>query len=60
MGFAIMELQLIALEFASAYRLEILSPVPALAPKPSVTLIPPEIRIKLAPKLKLVSSVAAE
>ena len=60
MGFAIMELQLIALEFASAYRLEILSPVPALAPKPSVTLIPPEIRIKLAPKLKRAFVVAAE
>jgi len=60
MGFAIMELQLMALEFASAYHLEILSPVPALAPKPSVTLIPPEIRIKLTPKLKLVSAEAAE
>jgi len=60
MGFAIMELQLIALEIASAYHLEILSPVPALAPKPSVTLIPPTITIKLAPKLTHASAVAAE
>lgn len=47
MGIAMLELQLICLEIASAFNVEILSGVPAPAPNVSVTLIPPQIRIRL-------------
>jgi cytochrome P450 len=47
MGVAMLELQLLALEIAAAYRFGTVSPFPAPWPKPSVTLIPPEISIQI-------------
>lgn len=45
MGLAMLELQLIALEFASAFSFGQTTPYPAPRPVPSVTLIPPEMQI---------------
>jgi hypothetical protein len=42
-----LELQLLALEIAAAYRFEGVTPFPAPLPKPSVTLIPPEMSITI-------------
>jgi cytochrome P450 len=47
MGLAMLELQLLALEFSSAFSLNIRGPVPKPIPTPSVTLIPPRILIEL-------------
>jgi cytochrome P450 len=47
MGLANLELQLLALEMATAFSIKILSAVPAPLPTPSVTLIPPDIRLSL-------------
>lgn len=51
MGVAMLELQLLALEFAASYVFERVEPVPAPLPKASVTLIPPPIKIALRPAL---------
>jgi cytochrome P450 len=48
MGLAMLELQLIALEFATAYSFGQVNPFPAPRPIPSVTLIPPEMRIDIS------------
>ncbi|MEG6508233.1 cytochrome P450 [Methyloligella sp. 2.7D] len=48
MGVALLELQLLALEFASAYSMSLVSEMPAPAPKVSVTLIPPPIELRLS------------
>lgn len=45
MGLAMLELQLIALEFASAFAFGAVAPYPAGRPVPSVTLLPPAMRI---------------
>lgn len=47
MGLAMLELQLIALEFASAFSFEQVRPYPAPKPVASVTLIPPEMQISI-------------
>lgn len=47
MGVGLMELQLLALEMASALEFRSVSPVPAPLPAPLVTLIPPPIRIEV-------------
>jgi len=47
MGLAMLELQLIALEFASAFSFGQVTPYPAPKPIPSVTLIPPQMRIDI-------------
>jgi cytochrome P450 len=47
MGVAMLELQLLALEIASAYRFSGVTPYPAPAPKPSVTLLPPDMTIDI-------------
>jgi cytochrome P450 len=47
MGIVMLELQLIALEFASCCHLHVLSEVPAPPPKPAITLVPPAIRMML-------------
>lgn len=47
MGLAMLELQLIALEFASAFSFGSVTPFPAARPIPSVTLIPPEMQIEI-------------
>lgn len=47
MGLALLELQLIALEFASAFSFEGVTPYPAQKPVPSVTLLPPEMEISI-------------
>jgi cytochrome P450 len=47
MGLAMLELQLIALEFASAFSFGCVTPFPAARPVPSVTLIPPEMQIEI-------------
>ncbi|MCB5175260.1 cytochrome P450 [Microvirga lenta] len=47
MGLAMLELQLIALEFASAYSFGQVTPCPAPRPTPSVTLIPPDMQIEI-------------
>ena len=44
---AMIELQMIALEFAAALEADIVSAVPPGAPKASVTLVPPEIRLRI-------------
>jgi len=49
MGVAMLELQLMALEFASSYVFERVDPVPAPWPKASVTLLPPPIQISIRP-----------
>lgn len=48
MGVALLELQLLALEFASTYNLSVMSQVPAPGPRVSVTLIPPPIELRLS------------
>lgn len=47
MGLAMLELQLLALEFAAAFSISICGEVPKPKPLPSVTLIPPAMRIEL-------------
>ena len=47
MGVAMLELQLLALEFASAFEIEVTSEIPAGRPRPSITLVPPEINLRL-------------
>ena len=47
MWVAKLELQLIALEFASAYRVNAIGELPQPWPRPSVTLIPPPIKLRL-------------
>jgi len=47
MGLAMLELQLLALEFSAAFSLSIRGPVPQPMPIPSVTLIPPKISLEL-------------
>jgi cytochrome P450 len=47
LGVAMLELQLLALELAAAYRFAGVTPYPARLPKPSVTLIPPEMSIDI-------------
>jgi cytochrome P450 len=47
MGLAMLELQLIALEFAAAYAFGRVTPFPAPPPLPSVTLIPPAMQIAI-------------
>lgn len=49
-GLGLLELQLLALEIAGSCAVEILSEVPAAAPLPMVTLLPPRIHLKLRPK----------
>lgn len=48
MNVALIELQLIALEFALVFEPRVLSAQPPSAPKPSVTLVPPPIELGLA------------
>jgi cytochrome P450 len=43
---ATVELQMLALELASAFRMKVTSQVPATQPKPSVTLVPSEIKVR--------------
>lgn len=43
-----MELQLMALEFATTCELSLASPGPVGAPKPAITLVPPPIELKIA------------
>ncbi len=47
MGVAMLELQLLALEMAAAYRFTGVSPNPAPWPKASVTLVPPAMNIAI-------------
>ena len=47
MGVAMLELQLLALEIAAAYRFTAVAPNPAPWPKASVTLIPPSMNIQI-------------
>ena len=47
MGVGLLELQLLALEMAASLEFRDVSPFPAPRPKPSVTLIPPQIRIEV-------------
>jgi cytochrome P450 len=49
-GLGLLELQMLALEMASACDVEILSEVPAAQPTPAVTLLPPRIRLRLRPR----------
>lgn len=48
MGVAMLELQLLALEMAAAYRFDSVVPNPAPWPRASVTLIPPPMQIRIA------------
>ena len=46
MGLGVLELQLLALEFAATLDIRLLSPFPVLPPKASVTLVPPPIELQ--------------
>ncbi len=59
MGVALLELQLLALEFASAYHLSMVSETPAPAPRASLTLIPPPIELSLTIRENLAFGEAA-
>ncbi len=59
MGVALLELQLLALEFSSAFRLSNATPIRAPWPKASVTLIPPAIEIGLRVRTHNISEVVA-
>lgn len=59
MGVAMLELQLVALEFASAFEMRVTSRVPPPLPTPRVTIVPPEIRIGLEPRVRPVGAAAA-
>ncbi|XSG83148.1 MAG: cytochrome P450 [Methyloligella sp. ZOD6] len=59
MGVALLELQLLALEFASAYHMSVVSETPAPAPRVSVTLIPPPIELNLTIREGVVYDEAA-
>ena len=48
MALAIQMLQMIALEFAAAFTARPASPLPVPDPKPSITLVPPDIRLAIA------------
>jgi cytochrome P450 len=50
MGVALLELQLIAMEASLAFRLEVASEAPVGPPKPSVTLVPPPIALRIMPR----------
>lgn len=49
-GLGLLELQLLALEVASACDIDVLSEVPAREPTPAVTLLPPKIRLRFRPR----------
>lgn len=49
-GLGLLELQLLALEIASSCNLDVLSEIPAAAPTPQVTLLPPRIELRLRPR----------
>lgn len=51
MGVGLLELQLVALEFASAYLISSAGG-PVNRPRPSITLIPPALPLRIAPRLK--------
>jgi cytochrome P450 len=51
-GLGLLELQLLALEIAAACRVDILSDVPAAAPVPQITLLPPRIELRLRPRFQ--------
>lgn len=60
MGVGIMELQIMALEFASAFTIELLSEEPLQSTKGSVTIVPPPINLRLHSKaINLVEAVYA-
>jgi cytochrome P450 len=50
MGIAVLELQLLALELASSCRMELVHPNRVYAPKPSLTLVPPAIKLRFTVK----------
>jgi cytochrome P450 len=50
MGVAMLEMQLLALELAASVELSTVSATPAPWPKPSVTLVPPDILIEITPR----------
>lgn len=56
MGVALLELQLIALEIASAYTLDNAAVAPAPEPRASLTLLPPTISIDFQPRERAVAS----
>jgi len=60
MGIALLELQLLALEIASTFRISVTSETPAPPPTSSITLVPPDIRIRLELRENQPSLVAAE
>jgi cytochrome P450 len=51
-GLGLLELQLLALEIAASCTLDIMSAVPAAAPTPQITLLPPCIELRLRPRIK--------
>jgi cytochrome P450 len=52
-GLGLLELQILALEMASACEIDVVSKLPLDDPTPAVTLIPPEIRLRLRPRMTL-------
>ena len=50
-GLGLLELQLLALEIAASCTVDIVSGVPAAAPTPQVTLLPPRIELRLRPRI---------
>jgi cytochrome P450 len=54
MGAAMLELQVLALETASAFQIDYLGDRPPARPAPSITLIPPQIPVRIRPRLESV------
>jgi cytochrome P450 len=50
-GLGLLELQLLALEIAASCTVDVMSGVPAAAPTPQVTLLPPRIELRLRPRI---------
>lgn len=50
MNLANLELQILALEICAAFHVDLVSDYPAAAPHPSVTLLPPDIHLRLQPR----------
>ncbi|MEM8797128.1 MAG: cytochrome P450 [Pseudomonadota bacterium] len=59
MGFALLEMQVLALEFASSCALELASPKVAEAPTASITLVPPKITVRAKIKDRITAAVDA-
>jgi len=59
MGFALLEMQIIAIEFALSCSMQTAKTIGVPQPKPSITLVPPPLEIKISKKIMLHKKVGA-